>query len=91
MTLPRKLAVNGTINLVLETVQTHATYPYPAYATQKDPQLLKYDTDLFVLSPYTTLVQRTKVKFVRFLRILVVWNQTFVQVLLPGHSLLFYS
>ncbi|KAN0097621.1 Ribophorin I [Tylopilus felleus] len=62
VTLPKKLAVNGTINLVLETVQTHATHPYPAYAAQADPQLLKYDTDLFVLSPYTTLVQRTKVR-----------------------------
>jgi len=62
VTLPRKLAVNGAINLVLETIQTHATRPYPAYAAQTDPQLLKYDTDLFVLSPYATLVQRTKVK-----------------------------
>lgn len=65
MTLPRKLAVNGTINLVLEAIQTHATYPYPAQATQADPQLLKYDAELFVLSPYTTLVQRTKVKCVQ--------------------------
>ncbi|KAF8559115.1 Ribophorin I [Imleria badia] len=62
VTLPKKLSVNGTINLVLETIQTHATQPYPAYATQTDPQLLKYNTDLFVLSPYTTLVQRTKVR-----------------------------
>jgi len=62
VTLPRKLAVNGTISLVLETIQTHATYPYPAQATQTEPQLLKYDAELFVLSPYTTLVQRTKVK-----------------------------
>ncbi|KAG6378556.1 Ribophorin I-domain-containing protein [Boletus reticuloceps] len=62
VSLPRKLAVNGTINLVLETIQTHATYPYPTYAAQADPQLLKYDTDLFVLSPYATLVQRTKIK-----------------------------
>jgi len=62
VTLPKKLAVNGTINLVLETVQTHATHPYPAYAAQADPQLLKYNTDLFVLSPYTTLVQRTKLR-----------------------------
>lgn len=74
MTLPKKLAVNGTINLVLETVQTHTTHPYPAYAAQTDPQLLKYETDLFVLSPYTTLVQRTKVKCVRFGHVLVVQN-----------------
>lgn len=90
MTLPRKLAVNGTINLVLETVQTHATQPYPAYAAQTDPQLLKYDTDLFVLSPYTTLVQRTKVRFVQIVPVLV-RNQTFVQVLHPRYSFFFYS
>ncbi|KAG1754033.1 Ribophorin I [Suillus paluster] len=62
VSLPKELAVNGTLNLVLETVQTHATYPFPEQAAQKDPQLLKYETDLFTISPYTTLVQRTKVK-----------------------------
>ncbi|KIJ70571.1 hypothetical protein HYDPIDRAFT_172361 [Hydnomerulius pinastri MD-312] len=62
VTLPKKLSVNGTVNLVLESIQAHATHPHPASAAQTDPQLLKYDTDLFILSPYTTLVQRTKVK-----------------------------
>ncbi|KAH7914362.1 Ribophorin I [Hygrophoropsis aurantiaca] len=62
VTLPKKLAVNGTINLVLETVQTHATYPWPERASQKDPQALKYGTELFILSPYQTQVQRTKLK-----------------------------
>ncbi|KAH7887746.1 Ribophorin I [Phlebopus sp. FC_14] len=62
VTLPKMLSVNGTMNLVLETVQTHATRVYPQRAAQTDPQLLKYDTNLFVLSPYATLVQRTKIK-----------------------------
>ncbi|EIW76106.1 oligosaccharyltransferase alpha subunit [Coniophora puteana RWD-64-598 SS2] len=62
VTLPRNLAVNDTIHLVLDTVQTHATYPWPEKAGQKDPQLLKYDAQLFILSPYQTQVQRTKVK-----------------------------
>ncbi|KAH7929440.1 Ribophorin I [Leucogyrophana mollusca] len=62
VTLPKTLAVNGTINLVLETVQTHAAYPWPERAAQTDPQALKYGTDLFILSPYQTQVQRTKVK-----------------------------
>ncbi|KAF8845769.1 Ribophorin I [Paxillus ammoniavirescens] len=62
VTFPKTLAVNGTVNLVLETIQTHSTHPYPERAAQSDPQLLKYNTDLFILSPYTTLVQRTKFK-----------------------------
>ncbi|EGN93047.1 hypothetical protein SERLA73DRAFT_190196 [Serpula lacrymans var. lacrymans S7.3] len=62
VTLPKKLGVNGTINLVLDTVQTHATYPWPQSAAQKDPQSLKYESDLFIVSPYHTAVQRTKIK-----------------------------
>ncbi|KAI6035371.1 Ribophorin I [Pisolithus orientalis] len=60
--LPRQLSANGTLNLVFESVQTHATRPHPERAAQTDPQLLNYETGLFVLSPYNTLVQRTKVK-----------------------------
>ncbi|KAI6164857.1 Ribophorin I [Pisolithus thermaeus] len=62
VTLPKQLSAHGTLNLVFESVQTHATRPYPERAAQTDPQLLKYETGLFVLSPYDTLVQRTKVK-----------------------------
>lgn len=60
--LPKSLNTNQTANLVIETVQTHATYPWPAEAAQKDPQSLKYESELLVLSPYKTAVQRTKVK-----------------------------
>jgi len=62
--LPKALDANQTANLVLETVQAHVTYPFPPEATQGDRQALKYDTDLFVLSPYKTLSQRTKFKYV---------------------------
>ena len=61
---PKALKTNGTANLVLETVQTHATYPWPAEVPQKGEQSLKYDADLFVLSPYPTLVQRTKIRYI---------------------------
>ena len=61
---PKTLKANGTANLVVETVQTHATYPWPAEASQKDGQSLKYEGDLFVLSPYDTVVQRTKIRYV---------------------------
>jgi len=60
--LPSALPVNSTVNIVLQTVQTHATYPWPETAAQKDEQALKYHTGLFVLSPYDTSVQRTKIK-----------------------------
>lgn len=60
--LPKALSLNSTVNIVLETVQTHATWPWPETAEQKGDQLLKYATDLFVLSPYHTHVQRTKLK-----------------------------
>ncbi|OJT10161.1 Dolichyl-diphosphooligosaccharide--protein glycosyltransferase subunit 1 [Trametes pubescens] len=60
--LPKALNTNGTANLVVETVQTHATFPWPQEAAQKDPQSLKYNAELFVISPYKTLVQRTKIR-----------------------------
>ncbi|KAJ2931737.1 hypothetical protein H1R20_g5354, partial [Candolleomyces eurysporus] len=62
VTLPKTLSANKTLNIVFENIQTHATKPWPKIAEQRDDQALKYTTDLFVLSPYSTLVQRTKVR-----------------------------
>ncbi|PSS05379.1 hypothetical protein PHLCEN_2v3868 [Hermanssonia centrifuga] len=59
---PQTLKANASANLIIETVQTHATYPWPQEAFQKDGQSLKYEADLFVLSPYPTVVQRTKIR-----------------------------
>ncbi|PFH52717.1 hypothetical protein AMATHDRAFT_139280 [Amanita thiersii Skay4041] len=60
--LPKALPVNGTLNIVLETIQTHATEPWPAKAAQTEEQAVKFTTDLFVVSPYSTAVQRTKLR-----------------------------
>ncbi|TFY61598.1 hypothetical protein EVJ58_g4415 [Rhodofomes roseus] len=60
--LPETLRTNGTANLVVEAIETHATYPWPEEAGQKDGQSLKYETDLFVVSPYKTSVERIKIK-----------------------------
>ncbi|KAI0832298.1 oligosaccharyl transferase alpha subunit [Trametes gibbosa] len=60
--LPKALNTNETANLVVETVQTHVTFPWPQEAAQKDPQSLKYNSELLVLSPYKTAVQRTKIR-----------------------------
>ncbi|KAG6821283.1 hypothetical protein H0H93_002393 [Arthromyces matolae] len=62
VTLEKPLPLNSTLNLVVESHQTHATYPWPAEASQKDEQALKYESDLLILSPYPTTVQRTKIK-----------------------------
>jgi hypothetical protein len=61
--LPKPMDLDSTSNLVLETVQTHATRPWPAKAAQDEDQKLKYDMTLFVLSPYRTVVQRTKIRY----------------------------
>jgi oligosaccharyltransferase complex subunit alpha (ribophorin I) len=61
--LPTALDVNSTAKLVLETVQTHATRPWPEYAGQEEDQALKYETDLFVISPYPTTTQRSKIRY----------------------------
>jgi oligosaccharyltransferase complex subunit alpha (ribophorin I) len=60
--LPTPLGLNETTSVVFETIQTHASYPWPAEASQTDDQVLKYETDILILSPYNTAVQRTKIR-----------------------------
>lgn len=67
MKLPRPLNADATLNLVLETVQTRATWPWPPTAAQGDQQSLKYKTDLFVLSPYKTQTFKNRIKLVQIL------------------------
>ncbi|KAJ7068267.1 Ribophorin I [Mycena amicta] len=62
ISLPQALAVGASVNIVVESILTHATYPWPERAAQSEEQALKHETDLFVLSPYRTAVQRTKIK-----------------------------
>ncbi|KAJ7283658.1 Ribophorin I [Mycena rebaudengoi] len=62
ITLPQALGLNASLNIVVEAVQTHATYPWPERTSQQDEQALKYSSGLFVLSPYNTAVQRTKIR-----------------------------
>ncbi|KZV61011.1 oligosaccharyl transferase alpha subunit [Peniophora sp. CONT] len=60
--LPTGLEVNSTVDLVVERILSRATYPWPASASQTDPQLMKFEGDLFITSPYHTHTQRTKVR-----------------------------
>jgi oligosaccharyltransferase complex subunit alpha (ribophorin I) len=60
--LPVSLGKDETAKVVVETIQTHATHPWPEAAGQDDDQALKYETSLFVISPYHTSSQRTKIR-----------------------------
>ena len=60
--LDKPLPVDSTVNIVFDTVETHATFPWPQTASQEEEQKLKYNTSLFIVSPYHTAVQRTKFK-----------------------------
>ncbi|KAJ7228640.1 Ribophorin I [Mycena pura] len=62
ISLPQALGLGATVNIVLETILTHSTHALPERATQQEDQALKHKTGLFVLSPYHTAVQRTKIK-----------------------------
>ncbi|KAG8765199.1 dolichyl-diphosphooligosaccharide--protein glycosyltransferase subunit 1 [Ceratobasidium sp. 428] len=60
--LPKSLKLNETANVVVSTVQSHASTPLPASAGQGEPQSLLYKTPLYVLSPYRSALQRTKIR-----------------------------
>jgi dolichyl-diphosphooligosaccharide---protein glycosyltransferase subunit 1 (ribophorin I) len=64
-TIQKSMKAHTDITLELITVQSNAVKPVPATIRQKDPQSLKYDTDLFVVSPYATAIQRTKIRYVQ--------------------------
>ena len=55
---------DGDVVLEVDTVQAHSTYPWPPVAAQGQRHFLKYETELFVLSPYQIMTQRTKIKYV---------------------------
>ena len=91
MELPQALRTNSTTNIVVETMETHATYPWPEEAGQKDGQALKYDTDLFVVSPYKTSVERIKFKYATIITHCCQSHLQFEQVALTQCSLVFDS
>ncbi|KIJ57101.1 hypothetical protein M422DRAFT_773793 [Sphaerobolus stellatus SS14] len=60
--LPKSLKVHGDIILEFDTVQSNAGKAVPAAIAQGEPESLEYSVDLFILSPYSTSVQRTKIR-----------------------------
>ncbi|KAG9037725.1 dolichyl-diphosphooligosaccharide--protein glycosyltransferase subunit 1 [Tulasnella sp. JGI-2019a] len=62
VTLPKPLKVNETATLALHTLQSHASTPLPATIRQSEPLYLKYESDLYILSSYNTVIQRLKLR-----------------------------
>ena len=58
------MAANATANLVVDSILSHASTPFPATVKQSDPQRLKFETEALVLTPYPTLSQRIKIRLV---------------------------
>lgn len=62
LSFPKPLKNNETLTLVLSTIQAHASEPLPATVRQTEPQALAYETGVYVISPYDTVIQRMKLK-----------------------------
>lgn len=60
--LPKPLGVNDTLLLTVSTIESHPSTPLPAVAKQTDQQSLLYETNAYIVSPYGTVNQRTKIK-----------------------------
>jgi oligosaccharyltransferase complex subunit alpha (ribophorin I) len=60
--LSKSVASQAKVNLRVALVLTNILVPYPAAITQYEPQLVTYDDDVYVVSPYVTREQRTTVK-----------------------------
>lgn len=58
------MTANATANLVVDSILSHASTPFPATIKQSDPQRLKFKTEALVLTPYPTLSQRIKIRLV---------------------------
>jgi oligosaccharyltransferase complex subunit alpha (ribophorin I) len=59
------MAENASATLVVNSVLVHASTPFPATVKQGDPQSLKFSIEAYVLSPYKTISERTKIRYMR--------------------------
>jgi oligosaccharyltransferase complex subunit alpha (ribophorin I) len=57
------MAQSATATLVVTSVLSHASTPFPASVKQAEPQALKFTTEAYVLTPYHTLSERTKIRY----------------------------
>ncbi|PVG00015.1 Ribophorin I [Serendipita vermifera] len=56
------MAENATATLIVNSILSHASAPFPASIKQSDPQALKFTTEAYVMTPYHTLSERTKIR-----------------------------
>lgn len=54
---------DASATLVVNSVLVHASTAYPAAVKQGDPQAFKFSTEAYVLSPYKTIAERTKIRW----------------------------
>lgn len=57
------MAENASATLVVNSVLVHASTPFPASIKQSEPQSLQFSTEAYVLSPYKTITERTKIRY----------------------------
>jgi len=62
ISLPKALKLDQTVNIVVSTVQSHASVALPATASQGEPQSLMFSSPLYIISPYKSILQRTKIR-----------------------------
>lgn len=60
------MAEDATATIVVNSILSHASTPFPASIKQGESQLLKFSAEAYVMSPYRTLSERTKIRYVFF-------------------------
>ncbi|EJU06582.1 Ribophorin I [Dacryopinax primogenitus] len=60
--LAKPLPKGEYLTILVDTIQLHASYPKPAYASQTDSHFRVYEADGLLLSPYETTSQRLRFK-----------------------------
>lgn len=60
--LPSALAAGGKLRVKVETVLTHVLRPFPTHITQAEKQLVVFQGNHYLYSPYPTRSQTTRVR-----------------------------
>ncbi|XP_030633191.1 dolichyl-diphosphooligosaccharide--protein glycosyltransferase subunit 1 [Chanos chanos] len=60
--LPSSLAVDGKLRVKVETVLSHVLRPFPTHITQAERQLVVFQGNHYLYSPYPTRTQTTRVR-----------------------------
>ena len=58
------MAEDATATIVVNSILSHASTPFPASIKQGEAQLLQFSTDAYIITPYKTISERTKIRCV---------------------------